>query len=53
MSDESPVLPCADKLVFESKKAAIGSATAIEHQRGLRLKPYKCQHCSLWHLSSR
>lgn len=52
MADEELALPCAGKLVFDSRKQAIGSAVAIRHQRGTKLKPYKCSHCGLWHLSS-
>lgn len=51
LGDPEP-LPCADKLVFDTKTQASGSAVAIGHQRGVRLKPYKCLHCELWHLAS-
>lgn len=45
-------LPCADKLVFETKLQAQASAVTIKWQRGTKLKAYRCHHCSLWHLSS-
>lgn len=52
MNDEPKPLACADKLAFDSRAQAVGSAVAIKHQRGAKLKPYKCAHCSLWHLAS-
>jgi hypothetical protein len=52
MSDEGQELPCAEKMVFETKKEAEGVALAVDWQRGTPLKAYKCQHCGLWHLSS-
>ena len=52
MVDEPAMLPCADKLAFDTKTQAAGSAVAIKHQRDIDLKPYKCTHCALWHLSS-
>lgn len=45
-------LPCSDKLVFETKIQAEGSAAAVKWQRGIELKAYKCKHCQLWHLAS-
>lgn len=45
-------LPCADKLVFETKKQAEGSAVAIKWRHGTELKAYTCAHCKLWHLAS-
>lgn len=52
MSDDSAALPCADKLVFDSKTAALGTAATLRYQKGTKLKPYVCRHCGLWHLSS-
>ena len=54
MSQEknSTELPCKDKLTFDTKKAAENTALAVDWQRGVALKAYKCQHCGLWHLSS-
>jgi len=49
---EKPELPCADKLVFETKKAAEAAAATLEYQRGSKLKAYQCRYCHLWHLSS-
>lgn len=51
-ADESEKTKCAQKLVFNSRKEAEASAVALEHQRGVKLKAYKCRHCGLWHLSS-
>lgn len=51
-NDESQTLLCAEKLAFDTKNQATGSATAIKHQRGIKLKAYKCRYCALWHLSS-
>lgn len=51
MSEEN-TLPCAEKIVFDSKKAAQTAATVAEFQHGNKLKPYKCHHCNLWHLAS-
>jgi len=45
-------LPCADKLVYDSKKEAQAAATALNYQKGSQLRPYKCRHCQLWHLTS-
>lgn len=45
-------LPCADKLVFETREAASASANVVEWQHGAKVKPYRCNHCKLWHLSS-
>ncbi len=46
-------LLCSDKLAFETIKEAVTAATVAEHQRGTKLKPYKCTKCELWHLTSR
>lgn len=53
MQNEIPSLPCGQKLVFDDKEAAEAAAVAIDWQRGLPLKAYKCSHCKLWHLSSK
>ncbi|MFO0781531.1 MAG: hypothetical protein U0524_01385 [Candidatus Saccharimonadales bacterium] len=45
-------LPCAEKLVFDTREQAAASANVAEWQHGTKLKPYKCSHCGLWHLSS-
>jgi hypothetical protein len=49
---EDEVLPCAEKITFDTKKAAVTAATVAEFQHGTKLKPYKCSHCGLWHLAS-
>jgi hypothetical protein len=50
--DEVAPLPCAAKLVFDTQQQAKTAATVAEYQRGLKLRPYRCRHCGLWHLSS-
>lgn len=45
-------LPCAEKLAFETIKAARATATVSEHRYGSKLKVYKCRYCGLYHLSS-
>ncbi len=52
MESEDTKLPCVDKMAFDTKKEAEGSAVAVSWQHGTKLKPYKCQHCNLWHLAS-
>jgi len=52
MKDDKAELPCTDKMSFDSEKAAKDSALAVNWQHGNKLIPYKCEHCSLWHLSS-
>lgn len=49
---DTEALACADKITYDTKTQAEGAAAAIEWQRGTKLKPYKCHHCQLWHLSS-
>jgi len=46
------VLPCADKLAFDTPEAAQATATVSEHRYGGKLKVYKCRYCQLYHLSS-
>jgi len=50
--DDPTALPCADKLAFDTKKQAETAATVADYQRDVKLAPYKCQHCHLWHLKS-
>ena len=51
--DELPTeLPCADKLAFDTKKAAEATATVAGYQHGTKLKAYTCRYCQLWHLAS-
>ncbi|HET6924409.1 MAG TPA: hypothetical protein VFH39_01090 [Candidatus Saccharimonadales bacterium] len=49
---ESPPLPCADKLAFDTKKQADTAANVAAYQHGTKLKSYRCRHCKLWHLAS-
>jgi hypothetical protein len=49
---EANVLPCAEKMVFDTKEEAEAIGTAAEWQYGGALKAYRCRHCHLWHLSS-
>ena len=49
---EDVMLPCADKMVFDTQKEAAASANVVEWQHGAKVKPYLCNHCDLWHLSS-
>ncbi len=52
MTEEITELPCAEKLVFDTKTQAEASAVVADYQHGIRLKAYVCRHCQLWHLSS-
>lgn len=51
-TDFEEVLPCAEKLVFLTKKEAQGSVVVVEYQHGTKVKPYKCVYCKLWHLAT-
>ena len=48
---ETP-LPCAEKLALDTKKQAEAAASVANYQHDIKLAPYKCQHCHLWHLKS-
>jgi hypothetical protein len=50
--DNANVLPCDDKLKFDTRSEAEATATVARHRYGSQLKTYKCKHCGLWHLSS-
>ncbi len=52
MDYEDTLLPCAEKLAFDTRREANASANVAAFQHGTKLKPYKCQHCHLWHLTS-
>ena len=52
MSDEPAVLPCADKLAFDTPEAATATATVSEWRYGSKLKMYECRYCHLYHLAS-
>lgn len=45
-------LPCAEKMVFDTKEQADSTALAADWQHGASLKSYRCRYCHLWHLSS-
>ena len=49
---EPTILPCADKLAFDSQKEALDQARVIKWQRDTKLKANRCRYCQLWHLSS-
>jgi hypothetical protein len=51
-STEETPLPCADKLAFETVKAAQATATVSQHRYGSKLKVYKCRYCHLYHLAT-
>ena len=51
MDEETP-LPCADKLIFDSKADAQATATVAHYRYGGSVKPYHCAHCDMWHLAS-
>lgn len=46
------VLPCSNKLAFDTKKAADASATVVLYQHGTKVRSYHCRYCKLWHLAS-
>jgi hypothetical protein len=48
---ETP-LPCSEKLVFDTRRAAEAAAAVAYYQHGTKLRPYVCRYCGLWHLSS-
>jgi hypothetical protein len=48
----SAQLPCADKLAFDTRDQAAVSVNVTQYQRGLTVRPYRCRHCGLWHLTS-
>jgi hypothetical protein len=51
MTDEV-LLPCSDKIAFDTKEQAETTATTSEYWYGSHPHAYKCRHCHLWHLSS-
>ena len=50
--NDTPVPPCNEKLAFDTQKQARAAAVVAEHQRGTKLRTYRCRHCGLWHLAS-
>lgn len=51
MNDET-VLPCVDKLAFDTKRDAQTAVLVAFHQHGTKLKVYLCRFCKLWHLAT-
>lgn len=51
MSDDE-VLPCAEKLAFDTQKQADAASVLAKWEHGANLKSYQCGHCGLWHLAS-
>ncbi len=52
MSDDEQILPCWEKVVFDTKTEATAAGLAADWQHGSTLKAYKCRHCGLWHLAT-
>lgn len=50
--EEEPVLPCHDKLAFDTKKQAEATANLADWRYGSKVHAYLCRHCNLWHLAS-
>jgi hypothetical protein len=51
MSDET-VLPCSEKLAFDTRGQAEAAAVVAAYQHGTQLTVYQCRYCGLWHLAS-
>lgn len=52
MGEPDELLPCSDKLAFDTDAAARATAATSAWWYGSKLKVYKCRHCHLYHLSS-
>jgi hypothetical protein len=52
MNEPDAVLPCSEKLSFDTREQAEAAATVALYRHGTNLKAYICTHCGLWHLSS-
>jgi len=52
MIDDEQVLPCAEKLAFDTELQAAAAANVAEYQHGAHVRPYVCRYCDLWHLAS-
>ena len=50
--EESDILPCHEKLAFDTRKQAEAAAVVAEYQHGAKLHVYQCRYCGLWHLAS-
>jgi len=46
------VLPCHEKLAFDTKREANATASVVEYRYGSKVHAYVCRYCRLWHLSS-
>jgi hypothetical protein len=51
-ADDELILPCTEKMTFDTKVQAEGVGVTAQWQHGTKLKVYKCVHCELWHLAS-
>jgi Pyruvate/2-oxoacid:ferredoxin oxidoreductase delta subunit len=52
-SDSPTVLPCADKLAYETLAEANAAKTTNAWRYAKpNLKAYKCRYCSLYHLAT-
>ncbi|HSX42647.1 MAG TPA: hypothetical protein VLF59_01010 [Candidatus Saccharimonadales bacterium] len=51
MADEA-LLPCVDKMAFDTPAAAEATGTVSAWRYGTKLKVYRCRYCHLYHLSS-
>ena len=51
-TDGQPVMPCAEKLAFDTRRQAAAAANVAEYQHGASVRPYVCRYCGLWHLAS-
>lgn len=50
--EDAATLPCAGKMVFDTREQAEAVGRAAEWQYGGALKAYRCKHCGLWHLAT-
>lgn len=49
---ETPALPCAEKLAFDTQREANAVIHTIVFKYDTPMHSYYCQYCALWHLSS-
>jgi hypothetical protein len=50
--DEVVILPCTEKLAFDTERQAATAANVADYQHGAHVRPYVCRYCGLWHLAS-
>lgn len=52
--DTEKILPCADKLAFDTQAEARAVAATSVYRRGSKygFHVYKCAYCYLWHLAT-